>query len=210
MEGCGGGCVSLWCRCFVRVSPPTPFTPLSAGLSSLCMVNEDRRGAIGLFTSFLVVAGSHPVSAKRTQATAEDTAAAFKKLLEVQEQLDGADALSAAKDWAGILALLDQPEFKGIEATLLTLVSGPVLSAEDKKTIGTRKRYGIAADVLFGIGGVQAAIASIDDPQLQACSSGQCSGDFVSASVEVPKTLKTLKAALKEIIGICKSYKEFK
>jgi len=64
--------------------------------------------------------------------------------------------------------------------------------------------------ISMATGGVQAAIASIDDPQLQACSGGQCSGDFVSAEVEVPKTLKSLKAALREIIGMCKSYKEFK
>mmetsp|Transcript_46922 Transcript_46922/g.112747 ORF Transcript_46922/g.112747 Transcript_46922/m.112747 type:complete len:225 (-) Transcript_46922:2653-3327(-) len=169
----------------------------------------ERRSAIGLFTSLLFVAGG-PVSAKKTSATLEDTTKAYQSLLELQEKLDGADDLAAAKDWAGILALLEEPIFKGVESTLLTLVSGPVLSAEDKKTIGTRKRYGVAADVLYGIGGVQAAIASIDDPQLQACSGGQCSGDFVSAEVEVPKTLKSLKAALREIIGMCKSYKEFK
>ena len=88
-------------------------------------------------------------------------------------------------------------------------VNGPVLNQDDKKTIGTRKRYGVAADVLYGIGGVQAAIAAISDPQLQSCSAGVCSGKFVEADVEVPKALKSLNAAINEILNVCKSYKEF-
>ena len=88
-------------------------------------------------------------------------------------------------------------------------VNGPILNQDDKKTIGTRKRYGIAADVLYGIGGVQAAIAAISDPQLQSCSAGVCSGKFVEADVEVPKSLKSLAASINEILNICKSYQEF-
>jgi hypothetical protein len=90
-----------------------------------------------------------------------------------------------------------------------TQVNGPILNQDDKKTIGTRKRYGIAADVLFGIGGVQSAIAALSDPQLQSCSAGVCSGKFVEADVEVPKSLKSLSASVNEILTICKSYKEF-
>ncbi len=94
-------------------------------------------------------------------------------------------------------------------STFTLQVNGPILNQDDKKTIGTRKRYGIAADVLFGIGGVQSAIAALSDPQLQSCSAGVCSGKFVEADVEVPKSLKSLSASVNEILTICKSYKEF-
>ena len=60
----------------------------------------------------------------------------------------------------------DQAEFAQMEENLLKLVNGPVLNTDDKKTIGTRKRYGIAADVIYGIGGVKGAIENIDNPQV--------------------------------------------
>ena len=41
-------------------------------------------------------------------------------------------------------------------------VNGPVLSADDRKTIGTRKRYGVAADVIYGVGGVQGVSLRLD------------------------------------------------
>jgi hypothetical protein len=52
-----------------------------------------------------------------------------------------------AKDWEGLTQLLEQKDFANMEDNLLKLVNGPVLNADDKKSIGTRKRYGIAADV---------------------------------------------------------------
>jgi hypothetical protein len=106
------------------------------------------------------------------------------------------------KDWKAVNNLMNEDEFKNVEANLLKLVgsvpfsflqinmvvcswktcicpcahsvkktqiipmcaykpaytpqvNGPVLNADDRKTIGTRKRYGIAADVIYGVGGVQ-------------------------------------------------------
>lgn len=72
-----------------------------------------------------------------------------------------------SKDWDGITELLGQPEFDKIEDNLLKLVNGPILNTDDKKTIGTRKRYGIAADVIYGVGGVKGAIENLDNPQVR-------------------------------------------
>ena len=147
--------------------------------------------------------------------------------------------LVESQDWNSILALMDEPEFAKIEDNLLKLVNGPILNADDKKvrmrahvlwhsyscavpliksapsrfvgrqTIGTRKRYGIAADVIYGVGGVKGAIANIDDPQIESCKNGICSGSFVDVNAEVPKSLNSLKASLSEVLQICKQYKEF-
>ena len=144
-----------------------------------------------------------------------------------------------SQDWSSILALMDEPEFAKIEDNQLKLVNGPILNADDKKvrmcarvlwhsyscavplitsapsrfvgrqTIGTRKRYGIAADVIYGVGGVKGAIANIDDPQIESCKNGICSGSFVDVNAEVPKSLNSLKASLSEVLQICKQYKEF-
>jgi hypothetical protein len=118
-----------------------------------------------------------------------------------------ARAAAQSKDWDGITELLGQPEFDQIEDNLLKLVNGPILNTDDKKTIGTRKRYGIAADVIYGVGGVKGAIENLDNPQIESCKSGTCSGNFVDVEVEVPKSLNSLKASLSEILQICKSYK---
>mmetsp|Transcript_47017 Transcript_47017/g.98452 ORF Transcript_47017/g.98452 Transcript_47017/m.98452 type:complete len:230 (-) Transcript_47017:111-800(-) len=178
-------------------------------LSELSDVN--RRQFLGkvLLTTASFLAASQSVQAKPTKATAEETVDAWKNLIIARDLLKTADGLVEKKDWPSILDLLENDTFKNMETSLLKLVNGPILNQDDKKTIGTRKRYGIAADVLFGIGGVQSAIAALSDPQLQSCSAGVCSGKFVEADVEVPKSLKGLSASLNEILTICKSYKEF-
>ena len=53
-----------------------------------------------------------------------------------------------------------------LSQNLLILINGPVLNTDDKKTIGTRKRYGVAADVIYGVGGVKGAIGNIENPQV--------------------------------------------
>jgi hypothetical protein len=92
--------------------------------------------------------------------------AAWNKLVDAQESLVDVKTYVEAKDWAGLLELLGQDEFANMEENLLKLINGPVLNTDDKKTIGTRKRYGIAADVIYGIGGVKGAIENIDNPQV--------------------------------------------
>merc|ERR1719183_3025166 len=147
-----------------------------------------------------------------TKATAEDTVAAWNKLVDAKEALspDVVGPMVESKDWVGITELLGQPEFDKIEDNLLKLVNGPVLNTDDKKSIGTRKRYGIAADVIYGIGGIKGAIENIDNPQIESCKSGTCSGNFVKVDDEVPKSLASLKSSLSEILQLCKPYKEFK
>jgi len=173
-----------------------------------------RRDAVGRALSLLggaAVAGTLPqtAAAKLTKATAEDTVKAWNKLVDAQDLLADVGPLVAAKDWPGIVEFLNQDEFAKIEENLLILINGPVLNTDDKKVIGTRKRYGVAADVIYGVGGVKGAISNIENPQIKSCSAGICSGDFVSVDAEVPKSLSSLKNSLSEVLQICKSYKAF-
>merc|ERR1711966_148136 len=160
-----------------------------------------RRDVLKFLTSGAALLAMPKMSeAKRTTATSEDTVAAVKTLTTVQAELKTVDELLANKDYPGVLKLFEQPEFAKIEENLLKLVNGPILNADDKKTIGTRKRYGIAADVIYGVGGIKAGIEAIDTPQLEGCSAGQCSGDFVDGASASKASLKSLGAALKEIL----------
>jgi len=181
----------------------------SAPVSRRAVLDESAKLLLG----GAAVVGVMPSGAlaKATKASAEDTVAAWNSLVDAIEKLDKGEVgpLVESQDWNSILALMDEPEFAKIEDNLLKLVNGPILNADDKKTIGTRKRYGIAADVIYGVGGVKGAIANIDDPQIESCKNGICSGSFVDVNAEVPKSLNSLKASLSEVLQICKQYKEF-
>mmetsp|Transcript_3016 Transcript_3016/g.3873 ORF Transcript_3016/g.3873 Transcript_3016/m.3873 type:complete len:86 (+) Transcript_3016:462-719(+) len=79
------------------------------------------------------------------------------------------------------------------------LVTSNVLSEEDKVSIGTIRRYGIAADVIITIGGLKAEIMNAEED-----------GEIDPSKLKPSKVLDSLqlcKNSLDEIIAICKNYK---
>ena len=52
--------------------------------------------------------------------------------------------------------------YSSLEENLLVLVQSPLLGADEKKQIGTIKRYGVGADVLIMVGGLNAAVKGGD------------------------------------------------
>ena len=97
--------------------------------------------SIPLMMLWLASAGSSPAFAKNVgKATAEEVAASYQKLIEIQAELDSTvDDLVAKKDWKGLSALLNKPQYTGVEETLLKLVRIPPplllsLSWKDKET----------------------------------------------------------------------------
>lgn len=50
--------------------------------------------------------------------------------------------------------ILGSKEFVGLEPTFLTLVRSADLTAEDKVSLGTIKRFGLTADALITLGGL--------------------------------------------------------
>mmetsp|Transcript_9423 Transcript_9423/g.21547 ORF Transcript_9423/g.21547 Transcript_9423/m.21547 type:complete len:228 (-) Transcript_9423:176-859(-) len=193
----------------VKADPVSLRVAPSSSLSMMEKV-ETRRDALKFLASGAALLALPKTSeAKRVTATNEETVAAVKTLVLVQTELKTIDEMLKGKDFPGVLKLLEQPEFAELEQNLLRLVNGPILNADDKKVIGTRKRYGIAADVFYGVGGIKAGIEAIDTPQLEGCSAGQCSGDFVEGTAAAAASVKSMGAALKEILTICKGYKEF-
>mmetsp|Transcript_60561 Transcript_60561/g.138432 ORF Transcript_60561/g.138432 Transcript_60561/m.138432 type:complete len:177 (-) Transcript_60561:266-796(-) len=175
----------------------------------MCAEVLPRRAAMGVVAGALALAlaPARPAQAAKAKATTEQVVAAVASLRAAQGALPAIAELIEAADWDGTLAALSTPDFENIEASLLTLVNGPTLNIDDKKVIGTRKRYGIAADVIYGVGGVKGSIEKIGTPQIESCSGGQCSGKMVDGAAGAQKALDSLAASLKEIINICKSYK---
>ncbi len=76
-------------------------------------------------------------------------------------------------------------------------VSGPVLTADDRKTIGTRKRYGVAADVIYGVGGVLGMWQWI----LLSCLCFVCAGES-----DMTTTWRVRSACVYAQIAHCGSY----
>lgn len=50
--------------------------------------------------------------------------------------------------------ILGSKQFMGLESTFLTLVRSSDLTAEDKVSLGTIKRFGLTADALITLGGL--------------------------------------------------------
>lgn len=50
--------------------------------------------------------------------------------------------------------ILGSKKFMGLESTFLTLVRSSDLTAEDKVSLGTIKRFGLTADALITLGGL--------------------------------------------------------
>ncbi|EKX39198.1 hypothetical protein GUITHDRAFT_154476 [Guillardia theta CCMP2712] len=203
-----------------------PRVPAAAGRGAMSTLRMGRIGGeaeaeeqrtvrrtflqLGTGVGMILLDAVLPAGAKGPKKTTEDVVTSFGQLVQAQGTIEKADALAQKSDWEGVRSLFKQDEIKNIENLLLDLVNGPVISAEDKKTIGTRKRYGIAADVIYGIDGVLSGIDSLSTPQVQNCSAGSCSGELVEGEEEIKKSFKNLKASLSEILTLCRAYKELK
>ena len=87
--------------------------------------------------------------------------AAFQSIVGAREALKRGDDVNS-------------PEVKDLANSLSTLVQSPVLSASDKKAIGSPRTYGLGADVVIMIGGGDKtkAIEALDEILVVCKSSG--------------------------------------
>ena len=66
--------------------------------------------------------------------------------------LDAVDKPLAGGDLEKAAAALQAPPLVAFEENATIIVQAPVLTVEDKKAIGTIRRYGVAADVIINQG----------------------------------------------------------
>ena len=83
--------------------------------------------------------------------------AAFAEIVMARKILDQLSASVGKGDFSAVSASLASAPFSTMEANLLVLVQSPLLGPEEKKAIGTIKRYGVGADVLIMLGGLNSA-----------------------------------------------------
>ena len=118
--------------------------------------------------------------------SAAEVAYAFADVVAARRGMDQVDNLLRAGDLASVAPLLGRPPFSSFKGNAAALTRGPGLGPDEKKQIGNEKRFGLAADVLIMIGGLQDAVDNADAPKARG---------FAAKA----------KAALDEVISVCKA-----
>ena len=103
--------------------------------------------------------GDRPATKKVDAAAGQ---AAFADIVAARKGLDKLSTSLASGDLKTVGMAISGAPYASLEDSLLTLVQSPLLGADEKKQIGTIKRYGVGADVLIMMGGLNAAVRDGD------------------------------------------------
>merc|ERR1712167_60729 len=107
-----------------------------------------------------------------------------------------AEALAAKAQWDDLRELIEAPPIGTFEASITNVINAEgLLVAEDKESIGTIRRYGLAADFLITAGAAKAELNVGDDDE------------FVVNGQEVRRNLKLATGSVEEIVSILKNAK---
>jgi hypothetical protein len=117
---------------------------------------------------------------------------AFEGLIKAREELQNAQNKYLSKrDYNGLREYLERAEnINNFERNALAILASKKLDDEDKKAIGTIRRYGSGADVIIMYGGL---IAEIDE------------GNEEPDAATVQKYMTRTMDSLDEVIAICKN-----
>ncbi len=138
----------------------------------------------GMSTSQFSGASKSPLALK-------DPRVAFEGLLAAKEELARAKSMAAKDDINGLRAFLNDEakNLNGFEGNALSVVNSKQLDADDKKAIGTIRRYGSGADVLIMFGGAVSELNENDEPDKAA----------------IVKFLQRADESLSEVILVCQN-----
>ena len=103
-----------------------------------------------------------PAHAAAKKSSATDGVAAFAGIVEARKVLDKVETLVKGDKYDDAKELLESGSVAAFESNAMALVASPALAAEDKKAIGTIRRYGVGADVLIMLGGLKEAVRDDD------------------------------------------------
>jgi hypothetical protein len=100
-----------------------------------------------------------------------ETQAAAKQLQLLSKLVGEMETLAGNSDWNGVASILSRKEFVEFDKIANILVRSESISAEDRYALGTIKRYGLVADAIIMIGGLQEALRA-GGIKMAAASSG--------------------------------------
>ena len=172
-KGCGRRAVEFSNEKMMRALKAT-----AASITLLCAscvdVDVSRRRALQLhaFSAPVVmpplIAVAPALAAAPKKYSAADASKAFAELKAARMALDAVDKPLAGGDLEKAAAALQAPPLLAFEDNATIIVQAPVLTAEDKKAIGTIRRYGVAADVIIMTGGLSEALDNGDVRQAKS------------------------------------------
>ena len=116
--------------------------------------------------------------------------------------LDTCDSLAKKQRWDEIGELVKRGPISKFEPDILIILGSDAISAQDKKDIGTIRRYGVGADVLIMLGGLKEELGGgkeegVEDDSEAATVNGSQVKFFISRS----------KASMDEVLLILKANK---
>jgi len=130
-----------------------------------------------------------PARAELKSYTAEEAAAACARIAKARGALKGAERLISSKRFDDVRAILTSEPVTDFETDCTVLVQSSVLTAPDKKDIGTIRRYGVGADVLIMLGGLSEAL---DNGKQQAAQ------EYLAKAI----------ASIDDVLAIARTYNE--
>ena len=119
---------------------------------------------------------------RRRKYSAADASKAFAELKAARAALDAVDKPLAGGDLEKAAAALQAPPLVAFEDNATIIVQAPVLTAEDKKAIGTIRSYGVAADVIIMTGGLSEALDNGDVRQAKSFLAKACRVSWTRSS----------------------------
>ena len=140
------------------------------GLLLLCAATGDglglgvsrRRALLRVASASAALPALATSAAPAKKYSVRDAQEAIGAIKAARRDLDALDALVAAGAYEDAAAALAAPPISTFEAAATAIVSAPVLPAEEKRAIGTIRRYGCAADVIIMTGGLREALENAD------------------------------------------------
>lgn len=137
----------------------TPRSQRSASIEPMKKI----KGVIGGFLSGTMLG----VSSARRRAVAAVKASTLEESKEaarlVKKCIEGIDLMekaAASGDYAEVARIMGSPEYRNFESAATILVRSDELTADEKVSLGTIKRYGVVADALIMLGGLGGELKS--------------------------------------------------
>lgn len=122
------------------------------------LLNRIVSGIIGTVLVNNNVNVVNAVQGKITPATKEEARDSVQQLKLAMTKMNEISALASKSEYQKIGDILSDKPFSNFDALMNILVRSQELSAEDKISLGTIKRYGVVADAIIMIGGLQGAL----------------------------------------------------
>ena len=115
-----------------------------------------KTAIVSLSLSSILVNKAYAAETKASYSDKE-AAAIVKQALDATKQMS---VLASEKKYNEISALFDTKPFLEFENACTILTRSEKLSADDRKALGTIKRYGVVADAIIMLGGIKGELKS--------------------------------------------------